>query len=187
MVASAVVRRTLLAAAVVAWLSVSACAPNGTPPAAQPGASESPAGEASTPAPADSTGQGPLEFGDWAVIGHRMPGTSAMTETEAAAWIGRVARYGADLAAFGAETCYQPSYQARAVRGDSLLQVAYHATPSELGLAPRSVVTLIEIRCGASGWIGPGGTLLRSPQGTTYLVWDGVFFELRRKAPEGGS
>lgn len=176
-------RGTLVAATLAAWLPALACAPGGAPPATQSSASPEP----SLAAPVDSTGQGPLEFGDWAVIGNRTPGTSAMSEAEAEAWIGRVARYGADLAAFGAETCYHPSYQARAVRGDSLLQVAYHATPSALGLAPRSMVTLIEIRCGESPWIGPGGTLLSLSDSTTYLVWDGTFFELRRRAPQGGS
>jgi hypothetical protein len=185
---SAGMRRALAAAAVAAWLPATACTPSGPPPPAEPSATEpSPSTPADSATGTDVVAQGPLEFGDWAVIGHRMPGTSAMSEAEAAAWNGRVARYGVELAAFGAETCYRPSYQARSVRGDSLLQVGYQASPSALGIAPRSVVTMIEVRCGASAWIGAGGTLLRLPDGTTFMVWDGTFFELRLKTPEGGS
>lgn len=122
-----------------------------------------------------------LELGEWAIVGHRMPGVGAMSEAEAAAWHGRVAYYATAFAAFGTDSCRLPSYRSREVRGDSLLAIDYHVAPSALGLAPRGPLTLIEVRCGESPWVAPGGTLLRMPDGTTYTVWDGTFFELRRR------
>jgi uncharacterized membrane protein len=123
----------------------------------------------------------PPGLGDWVVVAHRAPGVSAMTDAEATAWHGRIAHYGSALAAFGANSCPNPSYRARPTRADSLLNVAYHIAPSALGIGSRATVTMIEVRCGESPWIVPGGTLLRTPDGEMYLVWDGVFFELRRR------
>lgn len=104
-----------------------------------------------------------------------------MTEVEAAAWHGRIAHYAPELAAFGADSCRGPSYHSREERADSLLGVGYHVAPSALGLASRATITLIEVRCDGSPWVAPGGMLLRMSDGTTYTVWDGTFFELRRR------
>lgn len=138
-------------------------------------------GEAHLAAGTSVDRQAALDLGEWAVVGHRMPGVGAMSEAEAAAWHGRIAHYASALAAFGTDSCLMPSYRSREVRGDSLLGVDYHVVPSALGLAPGVPLTLIEVRCGESPWAAPGGRLLRMPDGTTYTVWDGTFFELRHR------
>jgi uncharacterized membrane protein len=122
-------------------------------------------------------------LGDWTVGGHRIPGTSAMNDAEAMAWHERPARFTTGMAVFGADTCRGPSYDAHELRGDSLLAVDYHADPAVFGLSQGARIRRIEVRCDSTAWAAPGGTLLLMPSGTLYTVWDGVFFELRRKTP----
>ena len=127
--------------------------------------------------------QAVAQLGDWEVVDHRMPGVTAMSAAEAATWHGRVLRYEVGLARAGADSCRDPLYRTRVVGMDSLLSVSYHITPSALGLAGGSgaTLTLIEVYCGASPRAAPGGTLLQLPDGRTFTVWDGTFFELRRR------
>jgi uncharacterized membrane protein len=120
--------------------------------------------------------------GEWTVIGHQIPGISAMGDAEAAAWHGRAAFYSSALAVFGADTCRSPSYLSRQVRGDSLLTVDYRVAPGVFGLKPGATIRRIEVQCSGSAWSAPGGTLLEMPNGSLFTVWDGVFFELRRSA-----
>lgn len=122
--------------------------------------------------------------GEWTVFGHRIPGVSAMSEAEAAAWHGRAAFYSSALAVFGADTCRSPSYLSQQVRGDSLLTVDYRVAPEAFDLKPGATIRRIEVQCSGSAWTVPGGTLLEMPNGTLFTVWDGVFFELRRSAPQ---
>jgi hypothetical protein len=138
---------------------------------AEPGTSAGPLGD---PAPA----MGP---GDWVIVAHRATRVGAMSSAEADAWHGRIAHYGSALAAFGPNSCSDPSYHSRPARADSLLEAGYPLDPSVLGIGSHATVTTIEVRCGDAPWIVPGGTLLRTPNGVTYLVWDGVLFELRRR------
>lgn len=123
-------------------------------------------------------------LGDWSIGGHRIAGASAMNDSAALAWHGRTARFSTGLAVFGADTCASPAYESHPLRGDSLLAVDYHADPAVFGLKPGASIRRIVVRCDASAWNTPGGTLLLMPSGTLYTVWDGVFFELRRATPE---
>jgi uncharacterized membrane protein len=131
----------------------------------------------------DTIAGGPpaFELGDWAVVSHRMPGAGAMSDIEASSWHGRIAHYDAGSAAFGPHACHAPSYRSREVRGDSLLSVAYRIDATALGLPTGSTITLIEVWCGGEPWVAPGATLMRMPDGTTYTVWDGTFFEMRHQ------
>ncbi|HKQ57082.1 MAG TPA: hypothetical protein VJY35_04370 [Candidatus Eisenbacteria bacterium] len=131
----------------------------------------------------DTIAGGPpaFELGDWEVVAHRMPGVGAMTEAEATSWHGRIAHYDAGSAAFGPHACHAPSYRSREVHGDSLLSAAYHIAAPALGVPAASTITLIEVRCGGEPWIAPGATLMRFPDGTTYTMWDGTFFEMRHR------
>lgn len=136
-------------------------------------------------APADTTEYSAppagLEWGDWTVVGHRMPGVGAMSVNEALDWRGRVAHYDSELAAFGSDSCPKPAYRSQDVRGDSLLSVHYGVGPLAFGLAPGGTITMIEVRRGDSLWNAPGNTLLRMPDGAMFTVWDGTFFELKRR------
>ena len=122
-------------------------------------------------------------LGDWMIVAHQIPGVGAMTDAEASAWYGRTVYYGSDFAVFIVDSCRSPSYSWSEVRGDSLLAVAYRANPAALGVSAGSSVTLFQVLCGGSPWSVPGGSLLRTPAGRLYAIWDGVFFELRRNTP----
>lgn len=122
-------------------------------------------------------------LGDWIVGGHRIPGASAMNDDQAMVWHGRSARFTSGIAIFDADTCRTPVYDARELRGDSLLAVDYHADPAVFGLKPGASIRRIEVRCDTMASTGPGAVLLEMPSGTLFTVWDGVFFELRRNVP----
>jgi len=123
-------------------------------------------------------------LGDWTVADHHIPGVSAMSDADAAAWHGRTVHYASGFAVFGTDTCPSASYFSSDVRGDSLLAVDYRANPVALDVKPGATVTMFGIRCGGLPWPAPGGVLLRTNSGRMYAVWDGVFFELRRATPQ---
>ena len=117
--------------------------------------------------------------GEWVVVGHRLPGVSAMSDAEAAAWHGRTIRFGARAALSGDETCAQPVYKEKEILADQYLSSQYHVRASTLGLESSQTVRLTEVYCGDQPWATLGGVLLRVAPDRGFAVWDGVFLELQ--------
>jgi len=122
-------------------------------------------------------------LGEWTVVSHRFPGISAMSEAEASAWHGRTIHFAPTHASSGADTCRQPAYRHRPVPADSFLSADFGILRARLGPTDSipSRLELTEIACGGTEWTALGGRLLWLDQERAYSVWDGVFFELRRK------
>jgi hypothetical protein len=133
------------------------------------------AGEAPAPeVPLDLTGS-------WTIVGHHLPGVSAMSEADAARWRGRTLRLGEAAAAGGGDPCASPSYTTRIVPRDSLLTTEYRLTSDKLsraGLAER--VTVLDVSCAGEPWPAMGGRLIGIGADRALAPWDGVFFELAR-------
>ncbi len=121
--------------------------------------------------------------GVWTVVGHRAPGVSAMSPSEAGAWKGRTLQFGIAEAIAGADTCIAPSYQRRTVSADSLLSTDYRVTPAALGLpaSGQQRLVLTEVACDGKPWRALGGLLLQTVDDHAFAVQDGIFFELRRQ------
>jgi hypothetical protein len=117
-------------------------------------------------------------FGAWKVVAHYEPGISAMTGTQADAWIGRAALYGLDSALFGDEKCAAATYSVRSIDGDQFYS-DFRVKLSDISVG-LSRVSIIEVMCAGSDWTAPGGLLVVKSKERMLTLWDGVFFELSK-------
>lgn len=154
-------------------------------PACDRGRAPDPTGSASTmPPPAAPTDPA---LGTWTVVGFRMPGISAMSEADAQAWKGRTVVLTAMRATSGTDSCSTPQYETRTVPTDSLLEVDFRTTAAALGLSPGGTMDVTQVSCAGSPWAAPGSILLHSGPTRAFTTWDGVFFELERRASDTAS
>ena len=118
----------------------------------------------------------------WVIIGHAMPGVSAMSDQDAAKWHGRSIDLGPDLAIAGPDSCEHPLYESGPAPGDSVMQ-SFNAAPGSLGAAwpPGATVTLLRTFCNGETWYSPGAILIKTSPSHAYAPWEGVFFELERR------
>jgi hypothetical protein len=123
---------------------------------------------------------GPV-FGTWRVVGHRIPGVSAMTSAEAEAWTGRTIELSPQSAATGADACATPTYETGSAPLDSLLATDYRTAAGALGLAAGGTIEVTRVSCNGTAWPAPGGVLLHVGPNRAFTMWDGVFFELERR------
>ncbi len=140
-----------------------------------------PAGEHSTRGPAQRV-EVPTPRGDWKIVGHKIPGMSAMSDDEAAKWHGFVLHFEDDVAYSFADTCTTPRYRRRIVRADSLLGEGFHTTLEKLEWPDTTgqMLAITEVRCGDAAWTAPGGLLIWTAPDRITTPWEGVFFELER-------
>ncbi len=119
--------------------------------------------------------------GIWTVIGHRMPGISAMTDADAAAWHGQTLRLTAAEAISPGARCDQPAYATRTVARDSLLAGEFRLPPGSLApLAAFERLILLEVSCDGAPWAAMGGRLIQIDADRALAPWNGVFFEIER-------
>jgi len=119
---------------------------------------------------------------DWVVTGHRMPGVSAMSDSEAVKWHGHTIHLAPELAVSGGDTCADPSYVMTDAGADSVLAATYHVSAAELGLDSSSV-RIGTVMCDAGAWMTMGGTIIWIADDHGFAPWNGVFFELRPAIP----
>ena len=135
---------------------------------------------APSPSPADSMPL-PELAGIWTVVGHHIPGTSAMSDKEATAWHGRTVRLTAKEAISAESHCDAPSYATSSAPRDRFLGVEFHLPPGALKpLASRDEITLLDVSCRGSSWADMGGRLIGIDANRVLAPWNGVFFELAR-------
>jgi hypothetical protein len=157
-----------------------ACEPADKAPASPPRTQERVAPTA-TPAPLD-----PL--GTWAVVGHHMPGISAIGEGEAKARHGQLLTLNRSEAVSSNDRCEAPTYAVRSVPAEEYLGVEFKVEPGKLTpLAERDELQLIEISCNGTPWVGFGALLIEVDADHVLTPWDGVFFELERSPGDGSS
>jgi hypothetical protein len=130
------------------------------------------------PAPSDSFDV----RGDWTIVGHKIPGVSAMSDAEANAYHGRVIHYGDDVAISGGDTLRAPEYATRVESAVSLFGGGYKTTLEQLGMSEygRAFLHVTEVSSGGKDWIVPGGAFIWLAPDRGYTLWDGVMFEVRR-------
>ncbi|HEX7878696.1 MAG TPA: hypothetical protein VF720_04770 [Candidatus Eisenbacteria bacterium] len=134
------------------------------------------------PAPAEPVEPPPPDVvGNWTITGHHIPGTSAMTDAEAAAWHGRTVRLGSALIVAGEQSCSTPRYESHRVYTQPFLAKAYKLAPGSLEpLSARERVVVTESYCGRKRFTGPGAIMIGLDDNHALAPWDGVFFELTR-------
>jgi uncharacterized membrane protein len=119
--------------------------------------------------------------GTWTVVGHHMPGISAMSDSEATAWHGRAVRLTAAQAISPGNHCDQPTYTTSTVAKDRFLATDFNLPPESLTpLASLERLTLLEVSCSGAPWAAMGGRLIEVDASHALAPWDGVFFEVER-------
>ncbi len=146
-------------------------------------ASEAPAADRAGEAPAAEMSITPVSamLGTWTVVAHQIPGISALSDVEAAAWHGRTLRLTATHARSVDDQCDSPAYTARTVATDSLLDQEFRIDRGSLTLLQSAEhLTLLQVTCGDAPWTTLGGLIIGVTPGHALAPWDGVFFELEQ-------
>jgi hypothetical protein len=139
-----------------------------------------PANEGAAPVVGDPVVPDPT--GDWVVVGHVIPGISAMTEADASRWHGRVFHYEANRVLSGPDSCLLPEYRGTFARTDSLLGAQGREILRAIGLADTTrSIPVTSVVCDGAEWVAPGGLLIWAEPDRPITPWDGVFFRLRRE------
>ena len=108
-------------------------------------ASEAPAADSNVTSASDMTGI-------WTVVGHRIPGISAMSDVEAAAWQRQTVRLTAAQAVTVGNHCDEPTYTTRTVQRSSFLSSEFKLPPGSLtALDSLERLTLLEVSCSGNG------------------------------------
>lgn len=130
---------------------------------------------ASTAASAAEPAAPETVHGGYRIVAHHCPHVCALSDAEAAAWIGVAAGFSPIYAYLNEASCSAPTYQF-ATRDATEFSADFGFPPSALGLGPDPVTT-VAVRCDGQDWRAPGGALLLAA-GRMFAYWDGVFFEL---------
>ena len=119
--------------------------------------------------------------GIWTVIGHHIPGISAMSDADAKAWLGRTVRLTAKQAISPESHCDEPAYTTDSVVKDRYLGTEFNLPPGSLApLASLKDLTVLQVFCGRERWTSMGGRMIRIDKDRSLVSWNGVFFELAR-------
>ena len=123
----------------------------------------------------------PSLTGIWTVVGHRNPGTSALTDDAARKRYGEILRLNASAAVSSGNPCREPGYAMRSVPTASFLANEYKLQPGSLQLlAGRNQIQVMDVSCGGAPWTAFGVRLIQVDRDRALAPWDGVFFELAR-------
>lgn len=126
-------------------------------------------------------------IGAWTVVGHVMPGVSAMNEDAAKARHGQTLQLTESASTSSGEHCAAPKYPTRDVPTEEFLATEFNLPPESLkALEGRDQVTIVEISCDGAPWTAFGSLLLAIDADHALTPWDGVFFELERSAKPAG-
>jgi heat shock protein HslJ/uncharacterized membrane protein len=128
-----------------------------------------------------AAGEPPAQTGIWTVVGHHLPGTSALNDDQARARYGETVRLTANAASSSGQRCEEPRYSIRRVPTSSYLASEYKLPPGSLeALAASPQIMLQEVSCGGTLWAALGARLIEIDSDRVLAPWDGVFFELAR-------
>ncbi len=125
------------------------------------------------------SGNVPFIQGTWVVTEHKAPSISAMRKEEADSWVGKIAQYTEQKAAFDREVCESANYKRSAMQIEDLW-TGFRISPELLGYKG-GPIEIVEVYCGNSEWLIPGSTLVRVGEDRLFIVWDGVFFHLQKR------
>jgi heat shock protein HslJ/uncharacterized membrane protein len=125
--------------------------------------------------------QPPAPTGIWTIVGHHLPGTSALNDDQARARYGETVRLTTNAATSSGQRCDEPRYATRRVPTSSWLASEYQLPTGSLeALAASPQITLQEVSCGGTLWAALGARLIEIDSERALAPWDGVFFELAR-------
>lgn len=116
-------------------------------------------------------------LGEWEINEAQFPGITAMTDQEAAVWIGETIVYNKNIAHLVDEACHNPTYESEYIYNDGLEFDSY--TLESLGLT-EFPIEMISVSCD-TGYRGLGSTLIIKNKNSGFTIWDGAFFLTTKK------
>ncbi|WP_155833426.1 hypothetical protein [Halomonas sp. BC04] len=117
-------------------------------------------------------------LGSWELIEVKYPHISAMTDEEAATYIGRTIHYGKNSVNLIDHACSNPIYKTEVVTaGDFLTGSRFPLESLEIG---GSSVELLKVECGSGGH-APGLSVIKKDAITGYISWDGAYFQITKR------
>ena len=126
-------------------------------------------------------GPTPTLTGIWTVVGHHIPGTSAVTDDDARLRYGQTLRLTTSGATSAGERCGEPGYSSSRVATDSWLASEYRLSRGSLKpIGSRGQIHVMRVSCAGSPWNAFGNVLLELDRDRALAPWDGAFYELRR-------
>lgn len=123
--------------------------------------------------------------GDWTVVSHLAPSIAAMSPVEASRYVGRTISFGPNGVVSGGDRCPKPTYIVNLIYAPRYLARQYGMTPASLDLYDHQDVKVTEVFCEGRKWSGLGGYVVWADNERGYAIRDGIWFELRRSAPQG--
>jgi heat shock protein HslJ/uncharacterized membrane protein len=119
--------------------------------------------------------------GLWTIVGHHLPGVSALTNDQARARYGETLRLTDQAAISAGDRCAEPRFATREAPAAEYLAEQFRLAPGSLApLAARRQLRILEVSCGGAPWPALGATLLELDRDRALAPWNGVFFELAR-------
>jgi len=120
----------------------------------------------------------------WVVTGYRFGGTSALSEKEAKAWIGKTLVVDKICISLDGGTNSSPRVEHKVHDSQTYFWGGFRIKPSEVGFTAKQVHEYEILHQDGTPWIAPGSCLLLLPNAEALASWDGVFFVLKRKLPK---
>ncbi|ABR47642.1 hypothetical protein Amet_1443 [Alkaliphilus metalliredigens QYMF] len=116
-------------------------------------------------------------YGEWMASDttYYMP-ISAMSDDEyKSKYFGEIAWFSEHEASFVGESIENPIYREEVINNEDFFE-SYRLELTDLGIEESNVKII-----GIENWTNPGSTLIMKDKDTLITLWDGVFFELKRK------
>ncbi|CAG7640285.1 hypothetical protein ACFQI7_30255 [Paenibacillus allorhizosphaerae] len=120
-----------------------------------------------------STAPTPSYYGDWTV--QKWIGSTPVSTAVDERIIGMKATYMKEKASFDKETILNSEYEEIEITNDDFLK-EYRTQLSDIGINSKSVTT-VKI----NDWTNPGSFLIIKDEQTMIILWDGNYFEMKRK------
>lgn len=117
-------------------------------------------------------------LGAWELTEVKYPHITAMTDEEAADFIGRTIDYGKNSVKLIDRTCSNPAYKTQIETAGVFL--TGRRFPLESLEIYRPSVEVLKVEC-TSGGYAPGLSVIKVNENTGYISWDGAYFKITKR------
>jgi len=118
-------------------------------------------------------------FGNWKVVDYRFGDSAPIDEPEFRKISGTRVRLNTDRADVGMKVCSLPAYQSKPFT-DKEFSRELGISMLSIGIKENHADTVI-VKCEANDWAPPQSLLVRLPEGSMLLLWQGVFLVLKKE------
>ena len=117
-------------------------------------------------------------FGSWKTVNYRFAEADTKPVADLEGLIGTRVRLLSDRAEVGAKICSSPAFQSKRITKEEMFRDA-GVDLKTIGIKADQVET-INVKCEGGGWQPPYSVLVKTHEGEMLMLWNGVFFVLKR-------